>query len=394
MQSISRFFYLTGSVALAAVPAQFTAGSAAKAEDVNKNFAYLDSTKADRSTVALVSSAVNAKLDIAEATTKLGAKVDTSTFGKYVREQAGKAVSATIANDTSGVKDWTSKYFTGTVPVAAIKGQGPSDYGAAAFMRRDLAGGGSVLDVHTDGVFNSWSVNGGIQTNSVTRIDGNGNGLLSTLAVGTTNTYGATASFQYNGTGGDWNEGIVLVPSPTYNATNIFFRANQTNSDSAICFGRRAGGLGVTMKQLSFSPFTISASGNTTIGGTLTANGKVLASAAEITDLRVAGTLRTSPTEPWADYVFEPGYKAMALKDVETFAKANGHLPEVPSAAEVQKDGIDLAKMNAILLKKIEELTLHAVAQEKRMEAQQAQLETQQSQMNALRSKMETLESK
>ena len=80
-------------------------------------------------------------------------------------------------------------------------------------------------------------------------------------------------------------------------------------------------------------------------------------------------------TEPWADYVFEPGYKPMALKEIEAFAKANGHLPEVPSAAEVKKDGIDLAKMNAILLKKIEELTLHAVEQEKKMEALQAEVQ-------------------
>jgi hypothetical protein len=92
-------------------------------------------------------------------------------------------------------------------------------------------------------------------------------------------------------------------------------------------------------------------------------------------DLTVDGTLKAKSTTPWADYVFEPGYQAMPLKDVEIFAKANGHLPEVPSAAEVQKDGIDLARMNAILLKKVEELTLHAVEQEKRMETLAAKVD-------------------
>ena len=380
----------------------FTAGSPAKADEVNRNFTYLDSAKASVSSVDVLTSAVSTKADKSALESKtddsrtdslakaLIAKADTSVWravkdsAASMRAAIGKTSTidwsgvsnkpAVLINDTAGIMDWASKNFPGTVPVAGIKGQGPADYGAAVFMRRDLAAGVSVMDFHTDGVINSWgSQGGGIQTNSVTRIDGSGNGSLSTLAVGTTNTYGGTAAFQYNGTGGDWNEGIVLVPTPKYNGASIFFRANQTNSDSAICFGRRGGGLGVTMQHLKFSPFSIDAYGNTTIGGILTTP-KIASADLSVTDLRVAGSLKTAPTEPWADYVFEPGYKPMALKEIEAFAKANGHLPEVPSAAEVQKDGIDLARMNAILLKKIEELTLHAIEQEKKMEALQAEV--------------------
>lgn len=111
-----------------------------------------------------------------------------------------------------------------------------------------------------------------------------------------------------------------------------------------------------------------------TVQGGLVANGKVIAQSAAVTDLQVAGNLVTRPTTPWADYVFEPGYQAMPLKEIEAFAKEHKHLPEVPSAAQVEKDGIDIAKMNAILLKKVEELTLHAVEQEKKMEALQAEV--------------------
>jgi len=69
------------------------------------------------------------------------------------------------------------------------------------------------------------------------------------------------------------------------------------------------------------------------------------------------------------DYVFEPGYKLAPLSDIEAFTKTNKHLPEVPSAAEIEKGGLDLAQMNLLLLKKVEELTLHAIAQQKQIDA-------------------------
>jgi hypothetical protein len=69
------------------------------------------------------------------------------------------------------------------------------------------------------------------------------------------------------------------------------------------------------------------------------------------------------------DYVFEPGYKLAPLSEVETFTAKHKHLPEVPSAAEIEKGGLDLAQMNLILLKKVEELTLHAIAQQKQIDA-------------------------
>ncbi|MCY1250640.1 hypothetical protein D9M72_642960 [compost metagenome] len=51
---------------------------------------------------------------------------------------------------------------------------------------------------------------------------------------------------------------------------------------------------------------------------------------------------------------------------IEDYVKAHKHLPEIPSAKEIQKDGLDLAEMNLLLLKKVEELTLHAIENEKK----------------------------
>lgn len=110
--------------------------------------------------------------------------------------------------------------------------------------------------------------------------------------------------------------------------------------------------------------------GNVTIPGKLTTQ-----ATASFGDVHIAGSLVTNPGATPADYVFEPDYRLAPLSEVEAFTQANKHLPEVPSATEMTSNGVDLAKMNMLLLKKVEELTLHAIAQEKRMDAQQKQIE-------------------
>jgi hypothetical protein len=75
-------------------------------------------------------------------------------------------------------------------------------------------------------------------------------------------------------------------------------------------------------------------------------------------------------TSDWSDYVFAKGYKLMPLDEVEKFVNKNSHLPNVPSAQEVVDNGIDVAKMDAKLLEKIEELTLYLIEQNKKIEAQ------------------------
>ncbi|SDQ11447.1 hypothetical protein SAMN05421664_0558 [Chryseobacterium soldanellicola] len=71
----------------------------------------------------------------------------------------------------------------------------------------------------------------------------------------------------------------------------------------------------------------------------------------------------------WADYVFEKNYQLMPLNDLDQFISKNGHLPEVPTTKEAIEKGIELKEMNILLLKKIEELTLYTIEQQKRIEA-------------------------
>jgi len=66
-------------------------------------------------------------------------------------------------------------------------------------------------------------------------------------------------------------------------------------------------------------------------------------------------------TVNWADYVFEDDYDLNSTEEVETFIKENKHLPNVPSAKQVNENGIDVAEMDATLLRQIEELWLHVI---------------------------------
>ena len=79
-------------------------------------------------------------------------------------------------------------------------------------------------------------------------------------------------------------------------------------------------------------------------------------------------------TANWADYVFATDYKLMPLTEVERFTKENGHLPNVPSATDMVNNGLDVAKMDAKLLEKIEELTLYLIEQQKQIETLQKEL--------------------
>ena len=63
----------------------------------------------------------------------------------------------------------------------------------------------------------------------------------------------------------------------------------------------------------------------------------------------------------WPDYVFTPGYKLKSIPDLAAFIKENQHLPDVPSAKEVEEKGISVGDNQALLLKKIEELTLYVI---------------------------------
>lgn len=69
----------------------------------------------------------------------------------------------------------------------------------------------------------------------------------------------------------------------------------------------------------------------------------------------------------WSDFVFQDDYQLRTLSEVEQFVQENGHLPDVPSEKEVLENGSNLGEMDAVLLQKIEELTLYMIEQDRRL---------------------------
>jgi hypothetical protein len=109
-------------------------------------------------------------------------------------------------------------------------------------------------------------------------------------------------------------------------------------------------------------------SGNVGIGTTspdekLTVKGKIHAEEVKI-DLSV----------PAPDYVFENDYKLPALNNLKSYVNKNHHLPEIPSAKEMARDGLNLGEMNTLLLKKVEELTLYLIEKDQQVNSLQSEV--------------------
>ncbi|MBN8720081.1 MAG: hypothetical protein J0H85_11590 [Sediminibacterium magnilacihabitans] len=69
----------------------------------------------------------------------------------------------------------------------------------------------------------------------------------------------------------------------------------------------------------------------------------------------------------WSDYVFDSSYQLKSLPDIERFIRKNKHLPDIPSTKEVEEKGVSVGDNQALLLKKIEELTLYIIDQQKQI---------------------------
>lgn len=89
--------------------------------------------------------------------------------------------------------------------------------------------------------------------------------------------------------------------------------------------------------------------------------------------LAVKGSIRAEEIiveTNWADFVFEDDYQLKTLNEVEKFILKNNHLPDVPSADFIVKNGVKVGDMQKIQMQKIEELTLYTIKQQKELKEQ------------------------
>ncbi|MBO9660711.1 MAG: hypothetical protein J7527_17955, partial [Chitinophagaceae bacterium] len=162
--------------------------------------------------------------------------------------------------------------------------------------------------------------------------------------------------------------GIIRFHSNSYSngAYNDIVRQN----DAGIIFGQHTGG-----NDVNFG-FVLAPWRGGGASGLRVDNMGNVAIATNVTDpnsrLLVNGTIRAKKVKvdagPWPDYVFNDDYKLLPLPEVAAFIQKNKHLPGVPSAKEVQQTGVDVGETQEVLLKKIEELTLYIIDQQKQIE--------------------------
>ncbi len=162
-----------------------------------------------------------------------------------------------------------------------------------------------------------------------------------------------------------------LTPSTTY-----YLRAFATNS---VGTGYGSQQSFVTSTPLAYWLMTgnniFYLDGNVGIGtnnptATLTVDGKILAKEVE------------TNSEIESDYVFGLRYELMSLDELKLFIIENKHLPDVPSVKEWEKTGQQLSKTDDLLLRKIEELTLYIIEQNKKIEALKSEIEDMKDYLN------------
>lgn len=159
-----------------------------------------------------------------------------------------------------------------------------------------------------------------------------------------------------------------------------YFSASGNNSMGIQCSGDDYGVWAFSANGTAL--FTSSLSGLALhANGTSYFNGSVgIGTDEPVYELDVKGTIRACEVrvnndEGWCDYVFKEDYNLRDLQELELFVKTNKHLPEIPTATQVSENGIALGEMNTLLLKKIEELTLYVIEQNKKLEAQNKRIE-------------------
>ncbi len=158
----------------------------------------------------------------------------------------------------------------------------------------------------------------------------------------------------------------------------LLFISTSCQAQQAITSTNSDGSVTLLKSQNNTENIFITPSGNLGIGkknpkDKLEVNGQIHAKSVKV-DLK-----------EWADYVFNDDYDLIRLREIENYINTHGHLPEVPSTSQVQNEGIDLGQMNILLLKKIEELTLHLIEKEHQVQGLQNQMNILQSQITEIK---------
>ncbi len=246
----------------------------------------------------------------------------------YATNSVGTGYGSDIQFTTSSspvVPVLTTTNVTGITQTTASSGGNVTSDGGASVTARGVC----------------WSTSSNPTTANSKTTDGSGTGSFTSSITGlTANTTYHVRAYATNSVGTGYGNDVQFTTSSSSttwqtSGNNIYYTAGSVGIGTA----------------------------NPISGSKLTVNGKIYA-----TEVEVISNIGS-------DFVFEPDYKLMPLPDLEDFLKKNRHLPGIPSVEEFATQGQNLAKTNDLLLRKIEELTLYIIEQNKKIELLRQEME-------------------
>ena len=286
----------------------------------------------------------------------------------------------TIPEGGNGSANWV--YFEGN---AKLSSPSTSVMQGLAFGWNKSGNGESIVSYNKGAGttprldFSSWNPTNGTFTTEMTLKDGR-------VGIGTTapasalevngditlrNDAGSRKQiFTFSPTDNNWRIGMSLNPGFTRTLSTSYIQYFTYSSAAGHGFA-----LGVNGGQSSFevrgSDHAAFFRGNVNVGTA------VLDAAYR---LSVGGKIRANEIvleSDWADFVFYDNYKLRTLREVDEFIQKNGHLPDVPSAAEVKEKGLSVSEMQTLMMQKIEELTLYVIELQKQNDDLKSQVKSQ-----------------
>jgi len=257
----------------------------------------------------------------------------------------------------------------------SVGGAGSSRYA----IHGEALGGAGIFDVGVNGVGSGYGLVG--NSASGTGVYGSSSGSGTAGYFYSTSGYGLIVQKGNVGIGTTSPAAKLDVNGDIYSSTRIIADIFGGYSGGNVTLSTNTGGSAALVFNTSLTEqMRITAGGSVLIGKTSLNTGASY-------KLDVAGATRADKVvvnTTGADFVFEPGYNLPKLSEVKNYIDQNHHLPEIPSALEMQKDGMDVGELNKKLLQKVEELTLYLIVKDKQLNQQQVENTQQNKRIAAL----------
>jgi hypothetical protein len=255
----------------------------------------------------------------------------------------GNVSSTGTGSFTGNINSNTSMTITDAAAILSLKSNSSTEKGFVQLSGDDLRVG-----TYSSNTLGKFQVRTGGADNLTVANNGN-------VGIG---TEVPTSKLHVAGRGLFRGSGEVLAIDGSSNPNigfyyNTVFRSFISQTSTNLVIGVNGGGLQLDATQIAIGAVVPAASGYR-----LTVAGKV-----------ICEELKVQLQGAWPDYVFQKRYNLMPMSELREYINANNHLPNIPAAAAMEKNGVELGEMQRKMMEKIEELTLYVLELEEKVNA-------------------------